>query len=140
MIVFARVTIFCLLMLGFRSDASSQLTGELIAWHASQDSGEPAEGYLDYGRNLARTLRLLTPTQLKRVFGKNTTVKVPETLNQLLEMGSVNFLSGSSALSPLSMKELDKAARLPGGVSLEKVRGSLLSLWESVLESGPFLR
>jgi len=97
-------------MLGFRSNASGQITGELIAWHASQDSGDPHEGYLDYGYSLARTLRLLTPAQLSRVFGKDTTVKVPETLNQLLEMGSVNFMGGSSALSPVSMRELDKAA------------------------------
>lgn len=59
------------------------------------------------------TLKLLTLPQLARVFGKATNVVVPETLNQLLEMGEVNFEGGSASLSPDALQELDKAANDP---------------------------
>lgn len=90
--------------------ARGQINEETIAAAIARDSGNPKENYLEYGAKLATTLKLLSPQQLARVFGNNTSVVVPETLNQLLEMGDINFDGGSATLSPEALGELDKVA------------------------------
>lgn len=102
------VCIVFLLLGSGRSSAAGVISAETIALNIARDSGNPASDYLEYGANLARTLRLLSPAQLARVFEGNTTVKIPETLNELLEMEAVNFTGGSAELSPASLLELDK--------------------------------
>lgn len=91
-------------------EVSAQIDGESIATAIALDSGNPREQYLEYGYNLAKTLKLLTPPQLARVFGEGTTVNLPDTLNELLEMGDVTFEGGSAVLSPSATQELDKVA------------------------------
>jgi len=110
MSVIPRIAFAVLLAAFFQGHASAQINGESIATYISQDSGNPREQYLEYGYRLATTLKLLTPQQLARVFGKATNIQVPETLNQLLEMGDVNFEGGSASLSPDALSELDKVA------------------------------
>ena len=88
----------------------SQITGELIAKHCAMDAGATAGQYEKYGNDLAKTLSLLSPAQLKRVFGFETTVEVPETLNQQLGLGDINFEKGSPVLTTDALEELDKVA------------------------------
>mgnify|MGYP001803604067 CR=1 FL=1 len=88
----------------------AQLDTKSISAAITADSGNPAEDYEAYATILAATLRLLSPQQLARVFGEGTRVAVPETLNQSLEMGDVNFAGGSPRLSSEARVELDKVA------------------------------
>lgn len=90
------------------SDALCQIDAASIASHCAADSGNPRSGYVEYGEKLARTLGLLTPQQLARVFGRNTTVIVPQTLNEQLGLDSINYDFASSDLTPDSLMELDK--------------------------------
>lgn len=49
--------------------ASSQtFREEDLAATIAYDSGHPEEGYLEYARSLARTLSMLNPTQVGKVF------------------------------------------------------------------------
>lgn len=99
-------TLLFLLLSG--NEAIGQIDAASIATRCAADSGNPREGYIEYGENLAKTLGLLTPEQLARVFGKNTTVTIPQTLNEQLALDSINYGFGSSDLTPTSLRELDK--------------------------------
>jgi hypothetical protein len=58
-----------LLVLGSPGSGKAQpFSEEDLAATISHDSGHPEEGYRDYARSLARTLSMLNPTQLGKVF------------------------------------------------------------------------
>jgi hypothetical protein len=58
-----------LLVLGSpRSGRAQAFSEEDLAATISHDSGHPEEGYRDYARSLARTLSMLNPTQVGKVF------------------------------------------------------------------------
>lgn len=92
------------------SDALCQIDAASIASSCAVDSGNPRSGYIKYGEKLAQTLGLLTPQQLKRVFGANTSVIVPTTLNDQLDLNAINYDFASSNLTQDSLSELDKVA------------------------------
>ena len=94
--------------LGFTGQTEGQITGEVIATNIAGDSGGSAQQYLAYGFSLAKTLKMLDSEALTRVFGEPTTVELPDTLNEHLDLDDINFLSGSYELTPLAMMELDK--------------------------------
>ena len=58
-----------LLVLGSASSGRAEtFSEEDLAATISHDSGHPEEGYREYARSLARTLSMLNPTQMRKVF------------------------------------------------------------------------
>lgn len=101
---------------------SAQISADSIADACHQDSGQPRDGYLEYGERLVRTLNAMSPAQLERVFGAPGVmvkeggdssdgasddppeVEVGDDLNEALELATIEFDLFSAKL-PSSAKE-----------------------------------
>lgn len=106
------LTFLVLLFCSLPQKTHAQITVDYIATNCAYDSGSyTKEDYMDYSYKLLETLRHFTPEQIKRIFGESLSVKLPDTLNEHLDMGPVNFKGGSAELSPAALAELNKVVQ-----------------------------
>lgn len=97
------------------------ISPEVIAVACSNDSGRTQEQYFQYGERLANTLSQYSAEQLAKIFTEPTVVSnsevesdpLPvsltegsETVNEFLELGPINFASGTSDLTSSALQEL----------------------------------
>ena len=90
--------------------AADLITADSITQHAAADSGGTFEQYEGYGKRLAKTLGVMTPEQLARIFEGVVTVQVPETLNEQLGLNPITYGLNEIDLTEEGMAELDKVA------------------------------
>ena len=92
---------------------SSQITGEFDRPDTARSTAEiPKSSIWNTATIWLVRLKLLTPAQLARVFGENTSVQIPETLNTQLELESINFANNSSALSTSAYGRTRQSCRI----------------------------
>lgn len=89
--------------------ALGQITPEKIAIHCAMDSNGTIEQYREYATALAKTLSGFSPAALDRILGESAVSRgTSPTLNDLLDLGPINFPNNSAALSAGAYQELDK--------------------------------